>query len=126
MNQLINLFVDITKAADPVPTPVPAPTPPAITIQGISFAKGTGIGSLQTAIGNIITLIFIMAGTTALIWFVISGIMYITSGGNPEAAKKGSQGLLYATIGIIVVALSYFLVTAIASWAANGTLRPTP
>jgi len=112
MNNILNSLISTAKAADPAP----------ITIQGIGFAKGNNILDLNKGIGNIISTIFFIAGTTALIYFVVSGIMYITSGGNPEAAKKGSQGLLYATIGIIVVALSYFLVTAIAAWAAKGTL----
>jgi hypothetical protein len=98
--------------------------PAAISVDGINFAQGSGLSGFTKGISGIINLLYVIAGTSAIIYFIYSGILYITAAGNPDAAKKGQQGLINATIGIIVVALSYFLVTFIADWAVK--FFPTP
>lgn len=112
MNQVLQLILQsadkVRAAADPIP------------IGSISFAKGGSLAELTSGISWVIMTIYFIAGTSAIIYFVYSGILYITAAGNPDAAKKGQQGLMYATIGIVVVALSYYLVTTIAAFAVTG------
>lgn len=83
---------------------------------------GDDIGGLivpnenETTIGDfvtqIITWIMYIAGVLAFIYLVVSGITFITAGGNAEQAKKGQQGLIYAIIGIVVVILAYVILQA--------------
>jgi hypothetical protein len=113
MNGLVNLFLGVSKAADK--------PKPAINIEPITFAPGKDIGALNTAVGWVIDTLFVVAGATAIIYFIYSGILYITAAGNPDSAKKGQQGLMNASIGIVIVALSYYLVTTIAKFAVGGT-----
>lgn len=43
----------------------------------------------------------------ALFMFVIGGFELLMSGGSPTLVKKGKDTLLWATIGIVVITLSY-------------------
>ena len=59
----------------------------------------------------------LVAGALAIIYFLYSGILYITAAGNPDNVKKGQTGLIYGAIGIAVCVLAWYLVTAIASFS---------
>lgn len=57
-------------------------------------------------------------GFLAVISFVIAGIQYILAAGNPDAAKRAKQNVMYSIIGI-VVALSGLIVI----YAVSGFLE---
>ncbi|OGY46585.1 MAG: hypothetical protein A2840_01415 [Candidatus Buchananbacteria bacterium RIFCSPHIGHO2_01_FULL_47_11b] len=43
----------------------------------------------------------------ALFMFVLGGFELLMSGGNPTLVKKGKDTLIWATLGILVITLSY-------------------
>ncbi len=45
--------------------------------------------------------------------FIIAGIMYLISGGNPERVKTASKMMLWAAIGFVIILLSFGLVNVI-------------
>lgn len=45
--------------------------------------------------------------------FIIAGIMYLVSGGNPERVKTASKMMLWAAIGFVIILLSFGLVNVI-------------
>ncbi|PIX30025.1 hypothetical protein COZ63_01930, partial [Candidatus Berkelbacteria bacterium CG_4_8_14_3_um_filter_42_13] len=45
-----------------------------------------------------------------VIYLIYSGIIYITAAGNPDAAKKGQQGVINAIIGIVIIIAVYFII----------------
>ena len=51
-------------------------------------------------------------GTLALIGFLMAGIQFGMSGGNPEKAGKAKKTMLYTAIGIIISVLSLILTRA--------------
>lgn len=51
-----------------------------------------------------------LVGLVAVLMFVIAGFQYLTSGGNEQTIEKAKHTLLYAVIGIVIVALSFGLV----------------
>lgn len=59
---------------------------------------------------------FLIAGILAFIYIVYSGFIYITAGGNPDATKKGQQGILNGIIGLIIVFASYGIVFAVVNF----------
>lgn len=81
--------------------------------QGISVA-GNGIESSTSGIGDFINKVVqglsIIAGGVAIIYLIYSGILYLTAAGNPDAAKKGQQGVVNAIIGIIIIVLAYTII----------------
>lgn len=70
--------------------------------------------------GAAITWLLWLAGALAVIAIIYSGIMYITSAGNQEQAEKAKKNLIWAIIGIILIALSL----AIVAWVQT-MLVPT-
>ncbi|MBX4197632.1 hypothetical protein KW801_03715 [Candidatus Saccharibacteria bacterium] len=40
---------------------------------------------------------------------IVGGFRYITSGGNPESTKSARNTILYAIIGLVVVALAQLI-----------------
>ena len=80
-------------------------------------AAGTGLSggllSSGTASGFIIGIINIalaVAGLIAVLFLIIGGFRYITSGGNDASVTSAKNTILYAIIGLVVVALSQLIV----------------
>jgi hypothetical protein len=57
---------------------------------------------------NVITnLVALVAGFAAVLMIIIAGFTYVTSGGNSEETKKAQNRILYAAVGLAVIALSW-------------------
>jgi uncharacterized membrane protein YidH (DUF202 family) len=74
------------------------------------------IGSGQkgtTEIGSIINTVIKAAlgiiGGITLLMFVWGGFQWLTSAGNPEKVAAGTQTMIWAVIGVILVLASYVL-----------------
>ena len=85
----------------------------------LSGLFGTGnissVTSLSQLLPMIIQLLLGIAGGVAVIFVIIGGYQYITSGGNEESAEKGRKTLTNAVIGVVVIILSYAIITVIAN-----------
>jgi len=66
-------------------------------------------------VDQVISIILMIAGALAVIYLIYSGILYITAAGNPDAAKKGQQGIINAVIGIVIIILAYVILKAVVS-----------
>ena len=69
--------------------------------------------NVSTLANKVLGWIFLVAGILAVIYLVYAGIVYITAGGNADAAKKGQQGIINAIIGIVIIVLAYVIVVAV-------------
>lgn len=96
--------------------------PDLTPLPGDAFAQ-TGIQGLFIFIVNGL---FLIAGALAVIYFIFAGFQYLTSAGNPEAAQKARNSLLYAVVGIVVIALSYAILNAVQDVLrrSGGTAAP--
>ena len=61
----------------------------------------------QTSFGGsdiqkLLTLVFTVAGSIAVILVIIGGIKYITSQGDPQSVSKAKQTIIYALVGLII------------------------
>ncbi len=54
-----------------------------------------------------------LVGILSVAFIVIGGFQYITSAGNEEQAETGKKTLTNAIIGLVIVILSYIIVTVI-------------
>ncbi len=77
--------------------------------------------SIDGLIGTVTTWVFIVAGVVAFFYLIFSGFTYLTAGGNPDAAKKGMQGILNAVIGLVIIALAYGIVSAVVGMLNTNT-----
>jgi len=92
----------------------------ADSLPGATIANNEEVASLPVVIGNIVNLILFIAGVLAIIYLIYSGILYITAAGNPDAAKKGQQGIMNAAIGIVIIVLAFFIARAIVGYSAES------
>jgi ABC-type Fe3+-siderophore transport system permease subunit len=82
----------------------------------------TSVNSLISTIVNIISLI---AGALAIIMIVVAGIKFITSGGDASKVSSAKSSLIYALVGIAVVALSQALVHFVLNNASQADPCPS-
>jgi|GEM_PF-4635647 len=97
------MFFDTALAQTP---PCPSPPLPCLT-------PLTTVGSVSGVLLLIINGLLYLAGAIAIIYIMWSGFQFITSAGNPEQAQKGRNGVLYAVIGLVIIALSFAIVRAV-------------
>ncbi len=79
----------------------------------ITFEKKTSISSANELIAAIINWLLRMASSLVIFFLVIGGIYYITATGDAEKIKEGKKIITYVIIGLIVVLISYTLVTTL-------------
>ncbi len=80
-------------------------TPCVATDEGAK--ANTKINGIITSVINIFSLI---VGIVAVIMIIIGGLKYITSGGDSGNVTGAKNTILYAVIGLVVVALAQFIV----------------
>ncbi|MBI4100669.1 hypothetical protein HY439_02910 [Candidatus Microgenomates bacterium] len=61
-------------------------------------------------IPGIIKLLLVVSFIVALIFLLLGGISWITSGGNKEGVGKAKARVTYAILGLILALLSFFIV----------------
>lgn len=69
----------------------------------------------QGRLNETVTLAFGILGSIAVLMFVIGGIMYILSKGNPGDMAKAKDTLIYAAVGLGVIIMSYAIVAFVLS-----------
>jgi hypothetical protein len=74
--------------------------------------------SAAQLIANVTNILFFVLGAGSVIAIIVGGIMFATSAGNPEQAKKGREAVIYAVIGI-VIALSALAITTFINTSLN-------
>ena len=69
---------------------------------------------------NIISILLLVAAGIAIVFVIIGGYQYMTSAGNEEQAEKGKQNVINAIIGIVIILMSYVIITVIANLVGSG------
>jgi cytochrome bd-type quinol oxidase subunit 2 len=67
-------------------------------------------GNLNSTVITIINILSALVGVVAVIMIIVSGLRYITSGGATDKITSAKNGLLYAVIGLVLVALAQVIV----------------
>jgi heme/copper-type cytochrome/quinol oxidase subunit 2 len=65
---------------------------------------------INNLIHTIVNLLSAIVGIVAVIMIIFGGLRYITSGGNDTSVTSAKNTILYAIIGLIIVALAQVLV----------------
>lgn len=63
---------------------------------------------------NIYSIIAFLVGSALVIMFLLGGVMYITSAGDEEKAKKAAKTVTAAVIGFIITIMAYGIITFVA------------
>ena len=69
------------------------------------------VSSGGTTIPTILSIAFGIVGAFALLIITVSGLRYITSGGNPEKTAKAKNGIVYSLVGLVIAISAEAIVT---------------
>ncbi|HSX00160.1 MAG TPA: pilin [Patescibacteria group bacterium] len=86
-------------------------------------APDTGTQKIQDIVTLVVNIFSIVVGIVAVIMIVFGGFKYITSGGDSGNITSAKNTIVYAVIGLVVVALAQFIVKFVlnkVSTAGNG------
>ncbi len=74
-----------------------------------------GTSTVNNIITTVINLFSVIVGIIAVIMIIYAGLKYITSGGDSAKITSAKNTIVYAIIGLIVVALAQFIVKFVLS-----------
>lgn len=80
-----------------------------VTGSGLAGANVTATGILTTIILWLMEIAAVLA-LAAIVW---GGITYIISFGNEKKAEESKKVILYAIVGLIIIGLSFLIITTI-------------
>jgi hypothetical protein len=87
------------------------------------FADSGNISQVESFIKSVITAIAGIAGLIATGFFVVGGLRYITSSGNPQNLEKAKRTIMYSAGGLAITIGAFVLsniVTDLANSAFGG------
>ena len=85
------------------------------------YGTTAGIGKLAS---DVILILTSTAGALSLMFIVIAGIKFVTSGGDPKKLASASSTLTYAIIGLAVTILA-FVILRIVQFFLRSTVPVT-
>jgi hypothetical protein len=80
-----------------------------------------GTEDIRITIAKLIRIAFGLLGIVSVVIIIISGVLFLTSAGDPEKIKKAKEVLIGAFIGLIIMLTAY----AIASFVINSLIEAT-
>lgn len=92
---------------------------PTIQLPKLPKSKVENTGTFRTyglpsqIISETFKVVLPIAGFIAVIVIIISGIQFVTSGGNPEAAASARNRLTFAIIGFVIIILAFAILEII-------------
>lgn len=103
-------FAVVANAAYTIPDIYRPKNIPTISGSGNEPASAYSIKGAQLFIGNIISIILILAGSLSIYAIITNGWWLIASGGKQETIDARKKGLTWAILGLVFTLLSYIIV----------------
>lgn len=69
-----------------------------------------GAGKINSLVTTVINVFSVVVGLVSVIMIIFGGFRYITSGGDATKVTGAKNTIVYAVIGLIVVAIAQFIV----------------
>lgn len=85
-----------------------------------SCPDNSSTDKVNTLLTEIINVFSVIVGIVAVIMIIVGGFRYITSGGSSDKVTSAKNTLLYAIIGLVIVALSQIVVKFVLNKTVNG------
>lgn len=80
-----------------------------------------GEGRLNSVLRLIINIFSLVVGVVAVIMIIVGGLKYIISGGDSGNVTGAKNTILYAIVGLVIVALAQFIVRFVLSRVSNAS-----
>lgn len=84
------------------------------------FASDGNITQVETFIRSIIKVVAGLAGLVATGFFVVGGLGYITSSGNPERLEKSRQTVIWSGVGLAIVIAAFVISNIVTDLATSA------
>jgi heme/copper-type cytochrome/quinol oxidase subunit 2 len=93
---------------------------------GLGGNATTGCDEQATQAGNhlvatVVNILSVIVGVVAVIMIIFAGFRYVTSGGRDDAVKGAKNTILYAIIGLVIVALAQIIVHFVLAKTTDAT-----
>ncbi|MCK5611695.1 hypothetical protein KAR91_58030 [Candidatus Pacearchaeota archaeon] len=72
-------------------------------------------GTLGQNITTVINYFLGLLGLVAVAFLIYAGVLMVTAGGNDEQVTKARKVIMYSVVGIVIILLSYTIVTFVTS-----------
>lgn len=72
--------------------------------------QGNPDGTVNSIISTVINIFSLVVGVVSVIMIIIGGLKYITSGGDSGNVSGAKNTILYAIVGLVIVALAQIIV----------------
>ena len=92
----------------------------ALIIPSVAFAQTADVAKIESFIKNIIQILVTLSGLVAAGFFVMGGLGYITSTGNPESLDRSKKTLVYSGVGLAIVFGAYVLTNIVSDLAKTA------
>ncbi len=92
----------------------------SVTQTDCDTTAGSADESINTLIATVINIFSLIVGVVAVIMIIIGGLKYITSGGDSGNVTGAKNTILYAVVGLVVVALAQIIVRFVLNRATNA------
>lgn len=76
-------------------------------------AKVATLQCIPVVFGHLINAALIFAGIVAVIFVILAGYKYLTSGGDAKKLESAQKTLTYTIIGLVLIAFSFLIVNLI-------------
>lgn len=104
------LAQDTSTTTDSTPTEIQAPSDSGEKLYNPIRAFGNpekGITDPREILGRVVQVLIGFSGSLALLMFLYGGILFLTSGGKADLAQKGLHVIVWAILGILLIAAAY-------------------
>lgn len=84
------------------------------------LADAPDVTKIESFATNVIQILTTLAGLLAAGFFVVGGISYITSSGNPEHLDRAKKTIIYSGIGLAVAIAAFVLCNVVTQVATTA------
>ncbi|MDO8265398.1 MAG: pilin [Candidatus Saccharibacteria bacterium] len=96
--------------------------------EGLEFNEGDSTScndsdgeKVGSTISNIVNLASLVVGVVAVIMVIVGGFKYVTSQGDSGGITSAKNTIIYAVVGLIIVALAQVIVRFVVNKTSDGT-----
>ncbi len=88
---------------------------------GCNFGTTANNSTISSIGRNIVDIFSLIVGIVSIIMLIYGGFRYITSGGESGRVGNAKNTIIYAIIGLVIVAVAQVIVTFVLTQATNFT-----
>lgn len=85
----------------------------AFTISSRNFSPAGLFGSLGDLMSAIVQIMIGLSAILCIIFIIVGGYKFITSGGDPKKLESARMTIFYALVGIAVVILAFIILQVV-------------